>query len=357
MKWGIFCLSQFPDQSRRIEGIDLDMQHYELAEELGYDSIWIAEHMFSPYSIVTSTQVLAAAIARRTERVRIGTAVSIIPFNHPLRTASDFALVDILSHGRLSFGVGRAYQPLEFEALEVPMDDSRERMEEGLEVILKAWTEPMMTHEGRFWNIEKPVEVLPKPVQTPHPPVYMATSSPESFVGAARDGIHPMMATTFLYRVYREAWKEKVEESLGLYSETRKEHGRENEKAERLLLVMFLADDTNARAQARYAAPVEWFYNILVGKLTVSDRIVPGYELGMTEGPRTREMGYLSFGKIHEYGAAVVGDPAYCIDHLQELKERFALTEIVLWSNIGGIPHEQAEHSYRLAMDKIIPHV
>ena len=124
MRWGIFSLSQMPDQSQRVEAFDRDLAQFELAEQLGYDSVWIAEHLFSTYGVVTSTQVLAAAVAQRTSKIRIGTAVVVVPFNHPLRTASDFALIDVLSHGRLDFGIGRAYQPHEFTGLGLPMDQS-----------------------------------------------------------------------------------------------------------------------------------------------------------------------------------------------------------------------------------------
>jgi Luciferase-like monooxygenase len=89
MKWGIFSLSQIPDQSRRVAAFEADLRQFELAEELGYDKVWIAEHLFSTYGVVTSTQVYAAAIAQRTKRLRIGMAVVAIPFNHPLRTASE----------------------------------------------------------------------------------------------------------------------------------------------------------------------------------------------------------------------------------------------------------------------------
>jgi alkanesulfonate monooxygenase SsuD/methylene tetrahydromethanopterin reductase-like flavin-dependent oxidoreductase (luciferase family) len=108
-RFGVFSLSQFPDLSKVVESFDDDLGFFELAEQLGYDKVWIAEHLFSTDGLVTSTQVYAAAIAQRTKKIRIGMAVCAIPFNHPLRTASDFALVDILSHGRLDFGVGRAY--------------------------------------------------------------------------------------------------------------------------------------------------------------------------------------------------------------------------------------------------------
>ena len=184
-KFGVFSLSQFPDLTKVVESFDDDLGFFELAEKLGYDKVWIAEHLFSTYGLVTSTQVYAAAIAQRTSKIRIGMAVCAIPFNHPLRTASDFALVDILSHGRLDFGVGRAYQPHEFVGLGVPMDKSREMLAEGLDIVLKSWTQEKISYQGKFWTIPEPVELLPKPVQKPHPPVYQATISPESFEQAA----------------------------------------------------------------------------------------------------------------------------------------------------------------------------
>jgi alkanesulfonate monooxygenase SsuD/methylene tetrahydromethanopterin reductase-like flavin-dependent oxidoreductase (luciferase family) len=146
-KFGVFSLSQFPDLAKVVESFDNDLGFFELAEQLGYDKVWIAEHLFSTYGLVTSTQVYAAAIAQRTKKIRIGMAVCAIPFNHPLRTASDFALVDILSHGRLDFGVGRAYQPHEFVGLGVPMDQSREMLAEGLDIVLKSWTQEL-DHPG-----------------------------------------------------------------------------------------------------------------------------------------------------------------------------------------------------------------
>src|SRR5437763_1359960 len=150
-KFGVFSLSQFPDLAKVVESFDNDLGFFELAEQLGYDTVWIAEHLFSTYGVVTSTQVYAAAIAQRTKRVRIGMAVVVIPFNHPLRTAADFALVDILSHGRLDFGAGRAYQPHEFKGLGVPMDESREMFNEGLDIVVKAWTQDKITHKGKYW--------------------------------------------------------------------------------------------------------------------------------------------------------------------------------------------------------------
>lgn len=360
MKFGTFSLSQIPDQSQRVAAFDSDMQQFELAEKLGYDTIWIAEHLFSTYGVVTSTQVYAAAIASRTSRISIGTAVVVLPFNHPLRTASDFALIDVLSHGRLKFGVGRAYQPHEFTGLSVPMDKSREMYTEALDIVLKAWTNEKIKYEGEFWTIPEEVELLPKPVQQPHPPVYQATISPESFKTAARDGWNLQLASPFTYRTYREAWMDELENHLKAYEDDRAAQGRERKGAERMILLPFFTHESGDKAREIFGQYVEWFYaKVASNQLATasSNQIVKGYELTMTEGRKTREMGYLSFDNLIKYGAAIAGDPQECVAKLREMKERFGITEFVLWSSIGGLPGYMCEQSMRLAAEKVIPHL
>jgi alkanesulfonate monooxygenase SsuD/methylene tetrahydromethanopterin reductase-like flavin-dependent oxidoreductase (luciferase family) len=358
MKWGIFSLSQIPDQAQRVAAFDADLGLFELAETLGYDKVWLAEHLFSTYGVVTSTQVYAAAAAQRTKRIRIGTAVVVVPFNHPLRTASDFALVDILSHGRLDFGVGRAYQPHEFRGLDVPMDHSREMFAEGIDIILRAWTEERISHRGKFWTIPDPVEVLPKPVQAPHPPVYQATISPESFAVAAERGWHLQLASPFTYRTYRERWIDALAEGLQDYEATCVRHGRDGKAAERMLLIPFFVHEDRAKAREIFAKHVEWFYaKVTANQLAGAPAVVPGYELTMSEGRRTREMGFLTFENLEKYGAAIASDPAGCVERLRELKERFGLTEFALWSSVGGLPAEDCARSMRVAMERVIPHV
>lgn len=358
MKWGIFSLSQFPDQSNRVAAFDADLRQFELAEQLGYDKVWIAEHLFSTYGVVTSTQVYAAAIAQRTKRVRIGMAVVVIPFNHPLRTASDFALVDVLSHGRLDFGAGRAYQPHEFVGLGVPMDQSREMFAEGMDIVVKAWTEPKITHKGKYWTIPDPVEVLPKPVQQPHPPIYQATISPESFAQAAERGWHMQFATPFTYRTYREAWMAQLEAHCQTYEALCRARGRDPKQAERMMLVPFFCHEDPKAARAIFKPHVEWFYEkVSSNQLAGAPAPVKGYELTMAEGKKTREMGYLAFDKLDQYGALIADSPEGCIEKLREMKRRFGITEFALWSSIGGMDPALAEASMRLAKERVIPHV
>ena len=358
-KWGVFSLSQFPDQSKRVECFDNDLGFFALAEQLGYDKAWIAEHLFSTYGVVTSTQVYAAAIAERTKKLRIGMAIVALPFNHPLRTASDFALIDVLSHGRLDFGIGRAYQPHEFVGLGVPMEKSREMTMEAMDIILRAWTEEKVSHKGQFWTIPDPVEVLPKPVQQPTPPVYMAVISPESFEVAGRRGWNLQMASPFTYRTYRERWMDELERSCNTYAGVARRNGHDPAAAQRMILLPFFCHEDGGKAREIYKPHVEWFYNkVTANQLTQkSAGPVKGYELTMSEGVRTRDLGYLGFDKLHQYGACIADDPETCVKKLKEMKRRFGLTEFCLWFNIGGIAPEHVERSMRLTAEKVMPYV
>lgn len=357
LKWGVFSLSQYPEQALRVEGLEADLKLFELAEALGYDTAWVAEHLFSTYGIVTSTQVLAAAVAQRTRRMRIGTAVVVIPFNHPLRTAADFALIDCLSRGRLNMGIGRAYQPHEFVGLGIPMGESRAMFNEGIELLLKAWTEEKITHHGHYWQVPEPIEVLPKPVQVPHPPIYQATISPESFDQAAQHGWSLQLAAPFSYRTYREEWIPRLADELKRFEDKAAAHGHDPSKLERMILLPFFVDTDHGRARETLRPHVEWFYNKVAThqQPTQGGGTIPGYELTMAEGRKSRELGYLAFDKLAEHGACVVGDPAACIDRLHEMREMLGITEFVLWSNLGGMPAVRAESSIRLAWEQIVP--
>lgn len=153
----------------------------------GYDAVWLAEHHFSHYSVCPSTTAMGAHVAARTRRLRIGTAVTLAALYQPLRLAEELALLDVLSNGRLAWGAGRGFDPREFRAFGVPAEESAERMQECVEVVLAAWRDGKLDHRGRHFEF-RDVEVLPKPLQRPHPPVWLAASSPEAVVRAAKRG-------------------------------------------------------------------------------------------------------------------------------------------------------------------------
>jgi len=162
-------------------------ERIEIMDGSGYDCVWLAEHHFNTYSVCPSVTLMGTHIAARTKRLRIGTAVTLAGFYHPLRLAEELAMLDIFSNGRLNWGAGRGFDATEFRAFEVDVEDSRARLYECVEIVRKAWRAERFSHAGKFWRIDD-VEVLPQPLQRPSPPVWMAASSPEAVKSAAQLG-------------------------------------------------------------------------------------------------------------------------------------------------------------------------
>ncbi|MSO94870.1 MAG: LLM class flavin-dependent oxidoreductase [Thermoleophilia bacterium] len=185
------------------------IEQIEFAEELGYDSVWLTEHHFSEYGRAAVPALTAYAIAR-TRRIRVGTAVVVLPFHHPIRVAEDWATLDHLSKGRVDVGVGRGSQPNEFAGFGVSLDEARERFDESLEIIRKCWTQETVSHDGRFLKIPE-IEVLPKPYQQPHPPLWQAAVSAYTTQMVVDHGINGLigpylMPYDLLKRDYFDVW-------------------------------------------------------------------------------------------------------------------------------------------------------
>ena len=199
------------------------------AEELGFDSVWIGEHHFCRY-ICPAPQIVAAAIAQRTKRIRIGTAIALLPHHDPIRLAEDYALVDLLSGGRLDFGVGRGFIKSGYDGFNQSMGESRERFNECLEIIEGLWRQPAFSYLGKFYSV-KDVTILPRPLQKPTLPSQSLWQcrrlSPESFVAAGQKG-HSIMLAPFTQS--RGTLKENVQ----LYKETLSQNGHSSKDVVRL---------------------------------------------------------------------------------------------------------------------------
>jgi alkanesulfonate monooxygenase SsuD/methylene tetrahydromethanopterin reductase-like flavin-dependent oxidoreductase (luciferase family) len=168
------------------------IERFEIMDQSGYDAVWLAEHHFSSFSVCPSVHMMATLAAARTQRLRIGTAVSLAPFYHPLRLAEEVALLDVISGGRVNWGAGRGFSRIEFEAFGVPLEESAGRFREAVDVVLGAWTQERLRHAGEFFRFDG-VEVLPKPLQQPHPPVWMAATSDAAIDWAAGRGFSILM--------------------------------------------------------------------------------------------------------------------------------------------------------------------
>ena len=185
-----------------------------LADQMGFDAVWFVEHHFlTTFSMSPCPEIILTAIAAQTKRIRLGFGVVILPYHHPVRVAERIAMLDHISNGRVEFGTGRS-APYEQTGMGIDPQLTRDMWEESLTMIPKIWESDMFAWEGQFWNVP-PREVLPKPYQKPHPPIWVAALQPATYALAAQKGIGVMSlgvnAPSVLeehIKIYRDAIKE-----------------------------------------------------------------------------------------------------------------------------------------------------
>src|SRR5271163_3313201 len=188
MRFGLFHTVQGPVGADQREAYEEAIEEIVHADELGMHAAWLTEHHFSSHGIISDNMSVLAYLAGRTRTIRLGTAVTVLPFHNPIRAAESAATVDVLSGGRLDFGIGRGYQWKEFNGFGLDFDRRSDRFDEAIEIIVRAWTSGSeFEHKGRFWNYG-PMRLTPKPIQHPHPPIWVATDSEEGLRRCARMG-------------------------------------------------------------------------------------------------------------------------------------------------------------------------
>ena len=188
MEFGIFHEFWSTGAASQQEAFANSFAQIEAAEEWGLDAIWLAEiHMNPTRSLVSAPLTVASAVAARTSRIRIGTAVQILPLGHPLRLAEETATIDQISDGRLIFGIGRSAFPRAYNAYGISYEESRDRFAESLDIIRRAWTEPVVSYRGRYHSFEN-FTLVPRPVQLPHPEIRVAASQHDTYGAIGRLG-------------------------------------------------------------------------------------------------------------------------------------------------------------------------
>ncbi len=210
MDFSLFYILHITEGVSESKAFDEAIEQCVAADELGYKSVWFAEHHFSGVGIVPDPLLLLAAVAQRTRRIRLGTAISILPFHNPVRLAEQAAMVDVLSGGRLELGVGRGSQPKEFLGFQARPSESRERLKEGLEMISRLLGGEKLTFSGKYFSC-KEIELHPRPIQKPIP-IWLAGTSPETYTYAGENGYFVMASAGF---TGPEVYKNK----MGLFRE------------------------------------------------------------------------------------------------------------------------------------------
>lgn len=350
MRFGTFFFLQAPPGHDHADVVRRELDQMEWSEELGFDQVWLTEHHFIDYGLAVDPATLAAAAAARTRRVRIGLAAAILPFHHPVRLAEQLALVDIISGGRLDVGVGRGNRPAEFRGYDVPQVESRERFDEAVEVLRRAWTEERFSHAGRFYRVPE-AAVIPKPVQRPHPPLYQVCVSKDGIENAALRG-WPMLNSVLFGPV------DQLVQNRDLYVDTLRKAGRTEAEIGALLArwgvsrqIYVAPTDARALAEAREA---ELWYQEAFRRFVIPERIEdahpslqPGFRAMAERLSRVTWEGLVA-------ETLAFGSPDTVARHLETMRQ-MGVGQVLCWMNFGGLPPDRVRRSMELFAREVMP--
>ncbi len=336
MKFGLFNEWPNPEVRDWKTLFEEGMEQIQYSEEMGFDYVLVAEHHFSNYGNSPAPLLQAMAIAERTKRLQIATAVLVLPIWNPLRLAEEVAVLDNLSGGRFICGIGRGYQPHEMSRFDIDLPDSRQIFLESLDVMVKAWTQDeSFTYDGEFVKVVNPTTVWPKPLQKPHPKLWVAGTSVETMQLAAKWDMMPITTgllgasgvrshLTSLVHALKAEGKDYHRPDLGLQSMTHVAPTMEEA----------LEELHHARWQIRAGRALN--------RLEVTDgRVASGPFPGELDETQLQETLFF-------------GDPDTVIAKFQKAAE-FGVTNVSNWMMFGNIPHEKVMRSIKLMGEHVIP--
>lgn len=346
MEFGMFHEFQQPPGASAAEAFAQSFAQVDAAEDWGLDAMWLAELHFAPErSVLASPLLLAAAIAQRTSRMKIGTAVQVLPLCHPLRLAEEVATVDQLSQGRLIFGVGRSGFAHTYATYGVSYAESRERFAETLEIVKLAFSEERFSHKGKYFTFEN-VRLAPKSVQKPWPEIRIAAASPDTYeeVGAmghpifvaARTGNLSELAP--LVKTYRAAWTKAGHPGRG----------------EVYLRVPVYVADTEEAAREEPRESILHLLHTIGARLTASAS-ASGARAIENRAERGQKMQSIDYEEVLRE-RMILGTPGRVVDRLKEVQEVLGLDGILAELNPGSlIPHERVMTALRLLCQEVMP--
>ena len=346
MKFALFILASWPqggpqEQSRVFAET---LEQIEYAEELGFDAVWLSEHHFSRYGICPSTIPFATHIAARTKKIRIGTGVSVLTFHNPIFLAEESAMLDILSGGRLDFGVGRGQLHYEYGNFGVDYDSRTQRFQEVLDIILGLWTTPGFTYTGEYYQV-KDLTVAPSPVQQPHPPLYLAVSRSAASVDVAVTRDLPVLTGA----------NTTDEDSLGirhLYYQRCADLGK-TPLVDQMpyFRVVYTAEDQKRAIQDPREA-VNWFYDLNSLRRTLTG----GSEINMDldHWRRTRTEAPPSYESRLD-STLYFGTPDVLVERIRQLREQHNVQYFGASMSFGSLAQKKVLRSMELFAQEVMP--
>ena len=354
MKFGLMYEIQIPEP--HYPGIEQErynqvLAQVDLADEVGFDYVWTVEHHFlKEFSHCSAPEVLYGAISQRTKRIRIGHAVALLPnqYNHPVRVAERAAVLDIVSNGRMDLGTGRSTTLIEMDGFEVDPEETRAQWEEAISIIPRMWTEDPFSHEGRFYNIP-PRSVIPKPLQSPHPPLWVACSQPDSFRAAGEMGLGVLCFNLGGYEQMGErvaAYREAIKHANPVGSFV-------NDQVAALCVVHCGEDDEEAR---RIGGPEGAWFVEMAEKLYApwQGRKVPETYKFAVDAVQTERANKTAEDHITS-GAFAMGNPDTVIKVLSKYQEA-GVDQVLCFMQTGNLAHSRIMESIKLVGRHVIPY-
>lgn len=346
MEFGMFHEFQALPGETPAQSFAHSFEQVDAAEQWGLDAMWLAELHFAPErSVLSAPLILAANLAQRTRRLKIGTAVQVLPLCHPLRLAEEVATVDQLSEGRLIFGVGRSGFAHTYATYGVSYAESRERFVETLAIVKRAFAEERFSHAGKYFTFDR-VRLAPRPWHASGPEIRIAAASPDTYVEVATLG-HPVFVAARtgnlselapLVATYRQAWRDA---------------GHSGRGAVYLRVPVYVAD-SEARAREE---PRESILHLLryIGERLTASAGASGARAIENRAERGAKMAAIDYEEVLRE-RMIVGTPGRVVERLQQLREELGLDGILAELNPGSlIPHERVLGALRLLCHEVIP--
>lgn len=353
MKFGLFYemqgASNRTDQTLYNEHLD----QFVLADELGYDCLWLAElHFNRGYSVMPNPNLVLAAASQRTKNIRLGTGISVLPINHPLRLAEEIATLDLMSGGRVDWGIGRGH-PMTgiYDHFGVDIDSSKAAFRESLDIIKKAWSEERFSFDGQFYQIDD-VSVVPKPMQPGGPETFVSAFSPDTFALAAEYG-------TNLFLPAQLTPKAMIKQAIEGFHGALQANGRNPAEHRTPVLLPVYVDVDGDRARADIKNAMMSYYKIIESMM---GEMMGRLQRKHSEFPESYK-GYLQIGEVMDgltfegvcSEFAIFGSPEEVVDRLQAYQEATGVDDFIIWTNVGAMPHDKVANSMKLFAEQVIP--
>jgi natural product biosynthesis luciferase-like monooxygenase protein len=347
MQFGHFCLPTFFPDVDGDTGLLMRRWVDLLAESeaLGFDSVWANEHHFDAYGgIIPSPPVILAALSQRTKRVRLGTSIIVLPLHNPIEIAEQMAMVDLMSGGRVEFGIGRGFVDFDYDRLSIPREDSQERMFEQLEVILKAWSGEPFSHQGKYYSFPK-LEVWPRPEQRPHPPIWLSCSrTPASYEWAGQRG-YKILTIPYLSvemaaannKIYRQSWADAGHPAN-----------------EWTIAAHYHCVLCESKQEAREIGREAW-RRYLAATNHTRDRNRMDGDRPTEPSQRKVDAESLDIDKMVADLRTVACTPDEAVTLLERAQDRMGFTQCDCTFFFGGVSHDQARRSLQLFANEVMP--